>query len=158
MRTVFSFAAMLAWGLWFGGLCTLVVLVLALQRGSDPVGPKAAPYLFLAFERLELIVAALAVVAALGWRLVHKHSLVTFLFVLFVLSSAGAVGKHFLLTPKMKPYWESSNTKNDEFRGLHQASSIIYVTQAGVLLIGGLILPSILRRDVALVVEPKAAE
>lgn len=149
MRTVFSFAALLAWGLWLGGLTTLLIFMYVLFGRDRAVAEKAAPILFLTFERFELIVGAAAMVATVGWRLSHRHSLVTLLFVLFLLSTAAAAGKHLLLTPKMEELRQRGESKGDEYRGLHQASSIIYVTQAGVLLIAGLMLPSILRRDVA---------
>jgi hypothetical protein len=63
-----------------------------------------------------------------------------------------------MVTPKMEELRARKESDTAEFKGLHQASSIIYVTQAGVLLIAGLILPSILRRDVAPVVEDKPGE
>ena len=62
MSRILSFIALLAWSLWLGGLVTLFVCVVMLFKTDRAIATQAAPHLFLAFERYQLIVAAVKTV------------------------------------------------------------------------------------------------
>ena len=67
MRYGLALLVMLAWGLWFGGLITLFLMVSHLFSADRATAVVAAPRMFLAFERYQIIVAAVALVATVAW-------------------------------------------------------------------------------------------
>src|SRR5438270_153189 len=64
----------LSWALWFGGLIALFVFVVTLFHNNREIAVQAAPQLFVAFERYHLILAGIALLATVLWRIVVRLS------------------------------------------------------------------------------------
>src|SRR5687767_1706204 len=145
MRYVFSTLAALAWALWFGGLMTLFLSVQSLFARDRSVAVDAAPMLFAAFERYQLLVAAVAVVATFGWWLTARSRRVVAVALLLALAVLGAVASTTLVTPRLERLRLASESDTPAFRGLHGRSMMRYVGEAAALLVAGLIRPAALR-------------
>ena len=142
MRQVWALVTTLAWGLWFGGMVALFLFVSYLFVSDRATAMVAAPKMFFAFERYQLAVATVAIIAAAAWRLSTRRVVLTAIFVLFALSAAGTVvGATFIRGP-MEQLRVEGRSSGPEFTRLHKASERVYIGQAVLLLIAGIILPS----------------
>ncbi|MGE5611994.1 MAG: hypothetical protein ACM359_22295 [Bacillota bacterium] len=149
MKRLLSIVLCLAWALWLGGLMALFVFVQTLFARSRPLAVQAAPVLFLAFERYELIVGALALVAAIGWRIRVRSRSLTLLLTLLVLAAVGAIVSSITITGPMEQLRAIGQSGSAEFKRLHGYSMMVYVTQTVLLVIAGVMLPGILRSNTA---------
>lgn len=134
-----------AWALWLGGLIALFLFVQTLFARNRPLAVQAAPVLFLAFERYELFLGALALVATIGWRLAVPSRALTLLLVMLVLAAAGAIVSSITITGPMEQLRAIGQSDSAEFKRLHGYSMMVYVSQAALLAIAGLLLPGALR-------------
>src|SRR5687768_2143724 len=80
MRTLLCFLAAFAWALWLGGLMTLFLMVSHLFSADRNTAVVAAPRMFLAFERYQILLAAALLVASAVWRLREPRAMLTGLF------------------------------------------------------------------------------
>jgi hypothetical protein len=164
MRRLLSALVLLAWGLWLGGLMTLVLAVATLFQNPDlqgraPLsagapGPggilagSAAAGVFHVFERYQLGLAAAALLFTCLWRLMGgAPRLKTTLFALFALCALSAAGLTLHVTPQIEQHRLQGTVTGAEFDRLHHTATAMYEGQAIVLLLGGFLLPSILARD-----------
>lgn len=147
----------LAWGLWFGGMVALFLFVSYLFVSDRSTAMLAAPKMFFVFERYQLGVATVAIIAAAAWRLSTPRAVITAIFILFALSAAGTVVSATFVRAPMEQLRRESQSGGPAFERLHKASERIYTAQAVLLLIAGVILPSALRsaREVEPTVEPR---
>jgi hypothetical protein len=146
MRRLLSTVVVLAWGLWFGGIVMVFVAVTSLFRtfhDQRPLAGAAAAGVFTRFEAMQLGVAAVAVLAALGlWASARSRARVAAATLLAV-AAVGALASSFAFTPRVQDMRRRGiPSTSEEFRTAHRASSIIYVLQTGVLLSAGLFLPA----------------
>jgi hypothetical protein len=137
MRYGLSLLVMLAWGLWFGGLMTLFVMVSHLFSVDRPTAVIAAPRLFLAFERYQLIVAAVALVTTVAWRLIEPRAVLTTLFIFFAVAAVGAIINASVITPRLEALRLAGQSSGPAFRALHGRSMVLFMCEAIALLIGG---------------------
>ena len=137
MRTLTSFLTAFAWSLWFGGLATLFVSVKALFNYDHALAVQAAPQLFHAFNRYQLVLAAVAVVSAVGWRWSGRSRSATVALALFVLSAAVAVYVPLRLVPPMDALQAEGRGRSPEFIRLHAESMILYTGELGLLAVAG---------------------
>jgi hypothetical protein len=72
LRRLASSLVCIAWSLWFGGLAALFLFVAIIFSQDRPTALKAAPMMFLAFERYQLILAAAALLVVVAWRILAK--------------------------------------------------------------------------------------
>lgn len=142
-------AATLVWiavALWFGGMMFLFVAVQTLfrafPRGTSTVALESAPALFGVFEKYQLILASVALVAAFVWYVATRSKRVMTIFILLALAAAAGVASTTMITPKMERLRKSGESSSAEFRQLHGRSMLVYVSQAGVLLVTALMLPA----------------
>lgn len=154
MAYLFRTLTALAWALWLGALIALFLFVQTMFRQDRPTAVVAAPMLFNAFEKYQMVLAAAGIVGTLGLILVVRSRLAVPLLLVFLLSIAGGIYSTVAITAKMNAMREQGLSGSPEFRKLHGYSSMIYVTEAGLLFVGGLLLPSLMReprttRDVA---------
>src|SRR4051812_31882861 len=149
MRSVFAFVALLAWALWLGGLVTLFVCVSTLFRTDRAIATQAAPQLFVAFERYQLIVAAFALTSTFAWRVSSRITLLNMAFFLLGLSALGAVASPMYFTRRMEALREEGKINTPEFKTLHGRSFVVYTGEVIVLLMGGVALFTALRRSPA---------
>jgi hypothetical protein len=145
MRYVFSTLAALAWALWFGGLMTLFVSVQSMFARDRAVAVDAAPMLFAAFERYQLLLAAIAIVSTFGWWLTVRSRRVIAVALLLALAVLGAVASSTLVTPRLERLRLAGESGSPAFRSLHGQSMMLYVGEAAALLVAGMILPAALR-------------
>ena len=139
----------LAWALWFGGVITLFIAVTSLFHTFAPdraLAGTAAAGVFRRFEAYQLALAAIAVVAALAWRVREGHGarFKTLLPVLLSLACLLAVLSTFAVSRRIERLRRDRLADTAEFRRLHGASMGIYTLEAAALLGAGLVIPSAL--------------
>lgn len=139
MRNVFRLAVLLGWALWLGGLIVLFLFVQALFARRRDLATQAAPFLFLTFEKYQLVVGAAALLAAAGlWASLRSRPALA-AAILIALAGVGA-GTSPFITNQMERLRQDGRSNSPEFRKLHGQSMIIYTSEAVLLLGAGVAL------------------
>jgi len=133
MRTILRIIAIYAWALWLGGLITTFIFVLTLFHEDHDLAVQTAPRLFHAFERYQLILAAVALLSSI---LLKK----TWTSALFVLTAIGAVVSPLFITPRISEMQRLGQTHTPQFGQIHGLSMLVYNADAVLLLLAGLML------------------
>jgi glucan phosphoethanolaminetransferase (alkaline phosphatase superfamily) len=160
MHRLLSTIVVLAWGLWFGAIVMVFVTVTSLFStfaDQRQIAGMAAAGVFRRFELFELILAPLGFFAALLLRGRSGRWSTTLVAVLLALAAVGASASHFYLTPRIDELRRQGvASSSDEFKKLHGQSSMVYASQAVVLLAAGLLLPGAIarRRETAATTAP----
>lgn len=178
MQRLLAAVVTVAWALWFGGVVMLLLAVSSIFQtfdtgptvealapfgvSSDPavvaqhsplrrvLAGAAASGVFHRFERYQLIVAAIALLAAFGWRLASPSRLKTALFALLALATLAAVATTAAITPRVEAIRVEAlgrgqdvkqSPRSAEFAKLHGLSMAVYSAEALTLLLAGLVLP-----------------
>jgi hypothetical protein len=147
MHRLLSTIVVLAWGLWFGAIVMVVVTVTSLFStfaDQRQVAGAAAAGVFRRFEVFELLLAPVGFLAALllRGRSAARWS-ATLLAALLGLAAVGASASHFYLTPRIDDLRRQGvPSSSEQFKSLHGQSSMVYASQAFVLLAAGLLLPA----------------
>ena len=148
MRYGWAMLTLLAWGLWFGGMITLFLLVSALFINDRQTAVVAAPRMFAVFERYQFVVAALALLSAALWRLVSPaRTSISVIFVLLVVAAVGLMISAIKIRPPMERLRLQDQSSSPEFERLHKASERLFACQALALLAAGVMLPVALTLD-----------
>jgi hypothetical protein len=134
--------ATLGWALWFGGIVALFLFVSVMFRESRPVAVDAAPMLFHAFERYQLLLAAFVLVCLVLWRVLAHARAIMLVFTFVALAAVAAVLSTTLVTPRMETLRRQGQSGSPEFRQLHGRSMMFYTSEAALLLLAGVALPS----------------
>jgi len=142
MRYFASFVVTLAWGLWLGGMVALVLFVQTLFARNRTIALDAAPMLFVSFERMQLILAAAAVVGTFCWWLLTRRRGVMVLFTLFAIAAATAALSTTLNTSPMELLRAQGMRESPEFKALHRRSTSMYMVNLVLLVAAGAVLPS----------------
>jgi hypothetical protein len=145
LRKIAAGLVCIAWGLWFGGLGSLFLFVTRLFAEDRPTALQAAPRMFLAFERYQLLLAMAALLGAVVWRVLARSVRVTVLFWMLAAASLPAALGPMFLTSRMEQLRVRGETSSPEFKKLHGESMIIYCAETLVLLAAGLTLPWAMR-------------
>jgi hypothetical protein len=145
MRTLFSLIALLAWGLWFGAIMALFIFVQVLFAHDRSVAVRAAPQLFLSFEKYQLVLAAVVLIATCAWRLTTRRAILTVLFTLLAIATLSGLVPTLYITPKMEALRLAGQSASHEFMKLHGITMIFYLLDAIMLLASGCVLPFALR-------------
>jgi hypothetical protein len=138
----------LVWSLWLGGLVVLFLSVhsLFITFASDyTIAGEAASGIFTRFNRYQLVLAGLALVGSFLWRISSARSAVTGLFFCFGLASFAAIVAAHAAT-RLEGMRLAYQTHTPEFVRLHGLSMLLYLGEAVSLLIGGMLLPYLIRR------------
>src|SRR3954454_16367289 len=122
MRHLLSVLTSIAWALWLGGLITLFILVGRLFTTDRLIAVEAAPRMFVTFERYQLILAAIGLVAACAWRLVVQSGRITVIFTFLAVATVGAAVNSIVLTPRMEAIRMAGLSSGPEFKQLHGRS------------------------------------
>src|SRR4051794_3670218 len=101
MRRLTSIASLFAWSLWFGGTIALFVFVQALFRNDRAIAIQAAPQLFDVFQKYQLILAAVTLVAVVAWRIAAPSAWIVACFVLLAVATFAGVGISLWPMPRM---------------------------------------------------------
>jgi len=139
----------MAWGLWFGGLVTLFLAVTAIFNGLAPdraLGGTAAAAVFQRFEPYRLALAAVAVLASVGWRAANRSAATpkTVVTTLLILGAVVALASTFLVSAPIRDLRRRGLTDTPQFQRLHGMSMAIYTGEAALLMGAGLALPAAL--------------
>jgi hypothetical protein len=145
MRYLASFVTALAWSLWFGGMIALLLFVTVLFKANRPIAVEAAPVMFVAFGRAQLLLGACALIGAFAWWTLSRRRVVMTLFTLFAISAALAAGSLSLVVTPMEQLRAEGLRESPQFKRLHGVSSAIYLGEAMLLLAAGAILPGAMR-------------
>jgi hypothetical protein len=137
----------IAWSLWFGGLGALYLFVIRLFGADREAALRAAPLMFLVFEKYQIVLAAAALLGTVAWRVLAKSQRVAVLFWLLAIATVPAALGPMLITQRMEQLRLNGQTESAEFRKLHGRSMIVYAGETLVLLAAGLTLPWAMRGD-----------
>jgi len=154
LRKLAASLACIAWGLWFGGLGALFLFATRLFAEDRPTALRAAPILFLSFERYQLFIAAAALLATVLWRVLGAGVRVTLLFSLLAIATVPAALGPIFITSRMEQLRRQGQSSSPQFMKLHGISMITYTGQTLILLAAGLSLPWILREENQIDVKP----
>jgi hypothetical protein len=141
LRKLAACLVCIAWALWFGGLGALFLFVTRMFNVDRPIALKAAPIMFLVFERYQLPLAAAALVGTVCWRILGASARVTVLFALLAAATVPAALSPMLITSKMEQLRLQGQSSSEQFKKLHGISMIVYSGQTLILLAAGLTLP-----------------
>ena len=153
MRRILSIVVSLIISLWLGGLVMMFIAVPTLFQtfaAARPVAGNAAAGIFHAFERYQLVLAAIGLIATFGWRLIsgkRAAKLKTVAFTLLSLATVAAVSSTVFITPKIDAMRLHGETYGPTFGRLHGISMSLYFSESILLLIAAVLLPSIIARD-----------
>jgi hypothetical protein len=131
--------------MWFGGLVSLFLFVTRLFAEDRPTALLAAPRMFLAFERYQLLLAMAALLGAFVWRVLAKSVRVTVLFWMLAAASVPAALGPVFLTSRMEQLRVRGESSSPEFKRLHGESMIVYLGETLILFAAGLTLPWVMR-------------
>lgn len=141
LRSLASSLVCIAWGLWFGGLGALFLFATRLFAEDRDTALKAAPILFLSFERYQLLLAAAALLGAFVLRILTGSIRATVIFSLLALATVPAALGPMLITSRMEALRIQGQSSSPEFRKLHGISMIAYSGETLILLAVGLAIP-----------------
>jgi len=147
LRRIAASLVCIAWALWLGGLGALFLFVTDLFANDRPTALKAAPQMFLVFERYQILLAAAALMGAVAWRVLAGSIRVTVLFFLLAAATVPAALGPMLVTSRMEQLRQQGQSASPEFRKLHGISMIVYSGQTLILLAAGLTLPWAMREE-----------
>jgi hypothetical protein len=145
LRSTASALVCIAWALWFGGLGALFLFATRLFAEDRATALKAAPILFLSFERYQLLLAAAALLGSVVWRASTGSIRATLIFSLLAGATIPAALSPMLITSRMEALRVQGQSESPEFRRLHGISMIVYTGETLILLVTGLSLPWALR-------------
>jgi hypothetical protein len=145
MRYGLALLVGLVWGLWFGGLVMLFLAISYLFKADRAIAVQAAPRVFDVFATYQILLAAVAVIAAAAWRLTTPRAVLTALFSLVAIAAVGAVIVAAVITPRMQKLRLAGESHGPEFRRLHGQSMMVYTTETVALLVAGACLAAGLR-------------
>jgi hypothetical protein len=155
-RRLLCTVVLLTWGLWLGGMVMLFAALPTIFRtpgfGREVQGAFAGR-LFPVFERMQLVFAAVALLATAAWWIAGRARLKLALFALFALGTITAVFETTRITPRIEVMVADGRRGTPEFNRMHQLSTRVYMAGAVVLLIAGLVLPSAIRGDATTIKE-----
>ncbi len=153
MRRFLSILVFIATSLWLGGLVTIFIAVPTLFHtfaAARPVAGNAAAGIFHAFERYQLILAAVGLISLFAWRVTSGKQaamLKTACFALMSLATVAAASSTLFITPRIDAMRLHGVTYGPDFGRLHGLSMSLYFSESLLLLITVLLLPSIIARD-----------
>ncbi len=127
--------------MWFGGLAALFLFVTQLFAVDRAMAKQAAPQLFHVFEKYQILLAAVALLGTLAWRVISGSARTTMLFCLLGVASLAAACGPILTSTRMNQLIAQDQSDTPEFRKLHGESMMIYSSELLLLLAAGLMLP-----------------
>ena len=141
MRFLCSILLLFAWGLWLGGLITVFFVVTLLFAADKTLAVQVGPRVFPPFEKFELILGTVSLLACFFLRVTTKSGFWTLLFALLVAAVLPAIASPLFVTPKLMHLWSQNLSYNADFKKLHGYSMMLYSTTTIMLALAGLLLP-----------------
>jgi hypothetical protein len=140
LRCVLSAVFAISWALWFGGLCALLLFVLAMFDVDRLVGATTAPKMFRVFLVYSSIVAfaACASLLLLTWMVPTRRSVIMLVCTVLAMGTIGWTGYYIRAMDVLRMQGQG---QTHEFRRLHAQSHAPYLIQIGLLFAVGVMLP-----------------
>jgi hypothetical protein len=138
----------LVWSLWLGGLVVLFLSIHSLFKtfASDhSIAGEAASGIFTRFNRYQLVLAGIALIGSFAWRVGSGRSGVTGLFFCFGVAAFAAIVAARVAT-RLEGLRLAYQTHTPQFVRLHGFSMLMYLGEVVMLIIGGLLLPHLIRQ------------
>jgi uncharacterized membrane-anchored protein len=148
MRYLTSALVTLTTALWFGGLVTLALLVMAVFIGSGldrETAGRATSAMFVWFGKAQLVVAAVALIATFLAYLQRRGGIVVTLFVLQIVATLGAVAFNMYVVPKLEGLRIAGQSQSADFKSLHKQSESLMSVVILILFAAALLLPKFCR-------------
>jgi hypothetical protein len=136
---------MLTWALWFGGLIALFVFVKTLFNNSHEIAVQAAPQLFVMFQMYHLILAAIALISTVIWRITTGQKITVAIFILLSLAACTGVAIAIWYVGPMEALRRNGLSASPAFARLHGQSMGLYLLQAALLFACGVMFPAAIR-------------
>ena len=153
MRPLAATLAVLAAGLWLGGLAALFVFAPTVFKAFGPedraTAGRATSAMFVAFGRYQLAIAGVALIAAFLGYLRRRSNLLVALFVFFAVATVGAVANNALIIPRMEALRVAGESTSPEFRKLHGVSMAVSLAITAAVFVGAVLLPAACRAILA---------
>jgi len=127
-------------------LVTLVIAVNAIAFAHPPsvdrtIFDNAAPPVFHAFERYQLVLSVVASVCALASFAVTRAKVHLVVLGLFWAATIAALGSTLYNTPEIDRMREANLTQTAEFKATHGRATWLYGSETVALLVAGLLMP-----------------
>ena len=148
MRYLTSALVTLSTSLWFGGLVTLALLVMAvfISSGLDrETAGRATSSMFVWFGKAQLVVAAVALIATFLAYLQRRGGVVILLFILQAVSTVGAVVFNMYIVPKLEGLRLAGQSKSADFQSLHKQSENLMSVVILIMFVATLVVPAVCR-------------
>ncbi|HEY1628638.1 MAG TPA: hypothetical protein VGF52_02195 [Tepidisphaeraceae bacterium] len=136
MSRIIATIVMLAWALWFGGMIALMIFVIRLFNTSREIGIATAPILFRSFANYQIAIGLLAAGAGTFLTLITRRNAHAILSLLMIVTLAAAIVVRGW-TFEMERLRLSGQLQSVRFQSLHNRSSMLYSSEAILLLIAG---------------------
>jgi hypothetical protein len=148
MRYLAAALTTLAVSVWFGGLVTLAVAVMAvfLASGLDrPTAGQATAAIFVWFGRVQLVVAALALIGAFLGYLRGRRRMPMAMFALLALATVGAVLFNAYFVTRMETLRLAGDSQSPQFQSMHKQSERLMQGMTLALFVATVMLPAFVR-------------
>jgi hypothetical protein len=141
MRFLLSRLTIIIWAVWSGGIVTLAILVMGLFRADREIALKAAPLLFVGFDRFQMSLAGLSLLCTILWLIVVRSRWIAALLVGFLLPAMLAAQVSVITLPRMEAIRQAGASHDSpEFRKLHSRATTLYLLETVLLLLSGAII------------------
>jgi len=142
MRRLIPTLLTLIWGLWFGGLVTLFLVIGSLFKTLPrETAGQGATQIFHLFNAYQLALAVLSLIFTFIWRLIGPPKRTTLLFGFFAIATLLACLVTIYLAPQIEHLQQAGQTSSEAFNRYHEWSTTSYTAQVVALLLAGLLLP-----------------
>lgn len=141
VRSILAGWVCILWGMWLGGLGALFLFAMRLFAVDRDLAVRAAPTIFLVFEKYQLLLAVLALVATAALRIITRSVRVTVVFWLLAAAAVAAAVEPVAITSRMQQLRQAGRVASPQFQQLHRAATILYSTETLILLAAGFVLP-----------------
>lgn len=145
MRHLAAALTSIAVSLWFGGLVTLALTVMAvfIASGLDRASAgQATSAMFVWFGKGQLVVAALALVGAFLGYLQGRRPTAMILFALLAVATVGAVVFMTVLVPRLEELRHAGQVDSADFKTMHKQSERLMAGVTLVLFAATVLLPA----------------
>lgn len=147
MNRILSYLVTIALGLWLGGLVALILFVSTMFVKARAIAVDAAPVLFNAFERYQLVLAAVSLLTLVIWRWAGRSKTKTMAIAATLIATALAALQIGYITPKIEA---ARNTDRAVFDRFHHLASTNYTVLSVFVLVALILAITATRRELLL--------
>ncbi len=155
MRYLLLLIANVAWALWFGATISIFVFVPYLFRTHHDIAGEANNAIFMVFSKYELMLAAIAALAAGLLLVTYPSKAALGLLAALIVAGGMAITVSLGLIPRMEALRQQGLQNSDEWKKDHGKSMIAMTMQSGVLLLAGAAILATAKPVKSNVIEPE---